>query len=497
MSGRYREKAVFGIYWMTLVSAINIVLKFLIIVVLSRLLNAYEFGLVASIQIIISFAEIFWMMGIGPAIVQKKTLTDDDVSTGNTLNVAFGIGIYCLLLLFASPISNFVGIEHTLLLKVLSIVFVIHSISGVSEALLQREMEFRIIGLINTISLSVYGISACVLAFLGFGVWALIIAQILQVSTKAALVLMKRPTRPSIHINRDSAKSLLYFGTGFTLSRLFNNLAIQGDNFVVNKTLGSSALGFYNRAYQLLMVPTDVITTVMDKVLFPFLSKLQDRNDKLAYVYLNITVLIAVVACAITTFSFILGPEIVTVVLGDAWLPLVVPFQILILSLFFRMAYKVCDALVRSLGAVYKRLWVQIVYAITVILGAFIGKEWGVEGVAIATSIAIVLNYAIMTGLAIYLTKLKISLFFRYMTTILSWCFLLAVISYGISLTLGFISSALLKMFVFGIALLVIYACGFLILMKILPTAFREFFNAIVTTTFGKVMKKRQDGRTL
>lgn len=491
MTKSHRELAVSGVYWMMMVSVANMVLKFLIIVVLSRLLTSYEFGIVAAVQIVITFADIFWMMGVGPAIVQKKILTEDDIITGNILNIAFGLCIYVVILLSSHFIAEFVGIEDVSMLKILSIVFVIHSLSGVSESLLQKDMNFKSIGIINVTALLLYGVMATLFSLFNFGAWSLVIAQIIQVSVKSILTIWKRPVRISLRFRIESAKSLLNFGTGFTLSRIFNNIANQGDYFVVNKTLGSAALGYYNRAYQLLMVPTEVIGTVLDKVLFPLLSRFQDKNEKLSYVFLNITSLVALIACPITVISLLIGEDLVQIVLGSNWGFTVVPFKILIISLFCRMAYKICDALVRSLGAIYKRLWVQIVYAATIIFGALIGKEWGINGVAITTSFAIALNYIIMTILVKHLIGVKISKLTRCLIPIILLSCVIYGFSYLVSQYVLGIPWILIRVLIISTVVGLMYLIAIKYIKKLLPAEFQEFITSIIGITFRKILPNK------
>ncbi len=486
-----RNKAVAGVYWMSFMSVANVIIKLIITMVLSRLLNPYEFGAVSAVQVVISFADIFWMMGVGPAIVQKKELSNSDITTGNILNIIFGISIYGLICFFTPLIADFVGIQNFAMLRVLSIIFIIHSISGVSESLLQKEMKFKDIGMINVISLFLYGISSIILAFLGYGAWSLVIAQLIQASSKTILSLIRRPIEVSIKFNKSSAKELMYFGTGFTLSRVFNNLANQGDYLVVNRTLGSSALGIYNRAYQLLLVPTDVIGTVMDKVLFPLLSKYQEKYDKLRYVYLNITASSALLAFPITIISLLMGDELIYIALGSNWSATVLPFRILITSLFFRMAYKISDSLVRSLGAVYKRLWIQVVYSIIVIIGAYIGKYWGISGVAVAVSIAIFLNFMLMTLLIKHLIKYKIQDLIQYLLPIVLISIIIGVISYFVTILLDGFAIALVRLIIVTLIVGILYALAFkFFIMKVMPKEFIEFSTTIIEITMKKIAPK-------
>lgn len=488
-----KDKAFLGVYWMTIMGMAGVVIKLLITMSLSRLLLPKEFGQVATIQIVISFAEIFWMMGVGSAIVQKKALSEKYIATGNTINLLLGLIIYGSIFFFASFIAGIVGSDDIMMLRILSIVFVIHSISGVSEALLQKELRFKIISIINIMATLTNGIVAVILALNGFGAWSLVFAQLLSVTIQSVLSIIYEPIKFRLIIDKESARELLNFGTGYALSKLFNNIAGQGDYFVVSQTLGSSALGFYNRAYQLLQVPTNLIATVMERVLFPLLALYQDEHEKIRYVVLNLTALMAILAFPITIVSLTMGDELVQIVLGSKWNETILPFKILIFSLFFRMAYKIGDALVRSLGAVYKRLWVQIVYAGLVIGGAYIGKDWGIIGVATTTTIAIIINYFVMTLVVGHLVELRIRDLLRYLTPILMVTLVIGFSSYLISFPLKEFSVGLVRLMIMTFFVGALYVLAFkFIMIKVMPDDFKDFIKVVKAQTIGKIHTKKK-----
>ncbi len=491
MSGSDRKKAVLGVYWMSFMSVGTVMMKLLIMTILSRLLLPVEFGAVAAVYVVVSFAEIFWMMGIGPAIIQKKTLTESDIVTGNILNILFGLIIYLVIYIFASAIAGFVGIENIPMLRVFSLIFIIHSISGVPQSLLQRDMKFKQLSLINIFSLFLYGGFAIFFALAGLGAWSLVFAHIAQAAVKTISLLIIKRIPLSLNVTMSSVKDLLFLGTGFTLSRVVNNFALQGDNFVVSRALGSFSLGFYNRAYQLLLVPTNLIGSVLDKVLFPLFAKYQDKHEKIKYVFLNITAFVALMALPITVFSLVMGGDLIRTVLGPNWDDVEVLFKVLIISLFFRTAYKISDALVKSLGAVYKRTWLQVIYATLVIGGAYIGKEWGVSGVAVSTSIAIFLSYVMVT----FLLKLQVNLKTTELITYLAPVFLvtapIGTVVYFVGLMLTDFSYPVVRLIITGTVTLILYAVSFkYFLVRSMPRDFIDFLNVIKEITFAsKVFK--------
>jgi PST family polysaccharide transporter len=485
------QKATTGVAWVGFISIANILINIVTVMILSRLFSPEQFGILSSVTIITSLASIFWMMGIGPAIVQKKDLTEEDIITGHTLNIVFGVLVYLVVFVFSGMLADFLNIADVTMIWALSLMFIIHSLSGVSEALLQREMLFKQISLINVTMTVLYGVITVFLAYMGLGVWALILGNILSVFIKSTLVLIIKSISFKFKINKESAKRLMYFGGGHTLSRLFNSLAGQGDYIVVTRTLGTEILGLYNRAYSLLNIPANLIGHVFDSVLFPLLSTYQDDKFRLRYVYGNISVAILLLSIPIIIISVLLSDKIIIFFLSEKWLMVHEPFAILMLSLFFRTAYKISDTLVRSMGAIYKRLIYQIIYAAIVIVGAYIGHFFGLSGVAWAVGLAILINYILMFALSVRLININIPTFLRMHAPVL----VVGVITYMLTrLAYSHLPDTwfniILIITTLVICLIIYIALFFIIAWKWFIPETREFFTKIYNTLFSKLLGK-------
>lgn len=281
-------------------------------------------------------------------------------------------------------------------------IFLANSLKVVSEALLQRDFRFKAIAISNVGAyLFGFGVIGIVLAVAGFGVWSLVWANIANSIIRCvALCLSCRHSwrmRPRIAALLDLWGS----GAGFALGRLGNFLAIQGDNVIVAKFLGASAVGLYSRAYQLLTLPVQVFGHALERVLFPALADLHRREESLNKTYLRALQGIALVTLPSSALVILLAPEIILGLFGDAWRASVPVIRILALAMFFRIAYTASDAVAKGVGAVYSRAWRQWFYAGAVIAGAAVGSTWGLRGVAWGVLIAILVNFALSTHLAV------------------------------------------------------------------------------------------------
>ncbi|WHT48248.1 oligosaccharide flippase family protein [Sporosarcina thermotolerans] len=242
----------------------------------------------------------------------------------------------------------------------------------------------------------------------GLGYWALVYAVLGQNITKTILLFTfeRHNMKPQIHW--DSVKELLFFGGGFTIARLSNQFALQADNLVVGRWLGSYSLGLYGRAYQLMIMPANLFGQVMDKVLFPAMARIQKEQNQLSLAYRIGITAVSFVTIPVGIFICLLSRDIVIILFGKDWLSLVPALQVLAVGLVFRTSYKISDSLVRATGAVYRRAWRQIIYALAVFSGAWIGQHWGIIGVSYGVLFAIIINYCLMTHLSMQFINLSV-----------------------------------------------------------------------------------------
>jgi O-antigen/teichoic acid export membrane protein len=299
--------------------------------------------------------------------------------------------------------------ELTDIVRVLAVLFPITGLSVVNQSLLQREMKFRQLAMVDFVAYAVgYGLVGILLALQGWGVWALAIAQLGSSSLKTILLTTVNRTRIQFALHGAECRELLSFGGGFSLSRIASYMALQADNLVVGRLMGAAALGLYGRAYQFLMAPTNLLGTLTDNVLFPAMAAVQGEKERLARAYMRATAAIVMLTLPLSALLIVLAPEFIAVLLGPGWQGVVAPFQILAGVLVFRVSYKVSSCLIRATGMVYRNAWRQWVYALAVTVGAWAGHFAGLTGVASGVAIAIMINYALMLSLSIRITGIAL-----------------------------------------------------------------------------------------
>ncbi|BFL84877.1 hypothetical protein LFREDSHE_33270 [Shewanella baltica] len=297
-------------------------------------------------------------------------------------------------------------------IKVISVLFLFEGITTVSESLLQREMKQKVIVKINFISYLIgYGVISIFLAINDFGVWSLVYGQIAQSMIKCFLVYLASDYILSLYFGKE-INELLRFGGGFTLARLFNFCATQGDNLIIGRGLGADALGLYSRAYAIMVRPVGLLGNAIDSVLFPAMSARQNDKVKLKKVFIDISELVIFVSLPLSIMLYNGSGYIITILLGPDWNEVVFPLQILSVSIVFRMGYKIGSIVTKSTGTVYLRARVEFIYAISMLVFCSFGIPYGISGVAIGALCSIILSYLMMTILSLKILNLAFVEFF-------------------------------------------------------------------------------------
>ncbi|HET9600557.1 MAG TPA: lipopolysaccharide biosynthesis protein [Acidimicrobiales bacterium] len=401
--------AVSGFAWSGLGYGSQALGQILVLAVLARYVSADDFGVISATLLVIGIGKLFTQSVVGPAVVQRPQLERRHRVTAFWLAVVSGLAVAVATVLMAPVVERFFRFENLEpVLLVLSFSFVLQAPAVLSEALMQRELDFRRLAMADAVSFFVgYCAVGVILAVAGAGVWALVGANLAQVAVHSALLLTLRRPEVSAEFDRAAAGEILHFGGGFTAGKVFNYAAGQGDYFVIGRWMTASDLGYYSRAYQLVAMPAMLLGQMMDRVLFPVMASFQHDRARLAEAYRRGISLVATVMAPLSVLIVMLAPEIVRVLLGPDWGPVVAPLRVLALGLVCRTGYKISDSLARSVGTVYKRAWRQAIYAALVVTGALVGRRWGITGVAWGVLFAIVVNYAAMAALSLASTGMS------------------------------------------------------------------------------------------
>jgi PST family polysaccharide transporter len=397
------QRTLRGIGWSSLGTLAQVVANLAVTVLLARLLSPEDFGVVAVGMVVISFCQVFTRLGVGPSIIQRAELGPAHVDTGVGLSLALSAGMWALVTLGAPVLAAFFRTpEAAPVMRALAPVLAIRGLGIVSEAQLMRELRFRSLAPIQAASyLLGFGGLGVGLAVGGAGAWALVAAQVAQAALETTILLIMQPIRRPPRLQPQAARELMSFGGGVTLGRLANYVSLQGDNVIVARWLGAEALGLYTRAYRLMAYPANLFGDAVDTVLFPAMAAVQKDSERLARAYRRGLFAISVATMPVSALLVVLAPEAVRVVLGPVWNGLVAPLQILAAGVFFRIGYKLSASLLRASGHVYRLAAFKWLHAGMLIGGAWLGRPYGLRGVAAGVTIALAVHFLVLTRAAV------------------------------------------------------------------------------------------------
>ncbi len=388
------EKFYFGLKWKGLTQVSVYTSQLLVTIIMARLLLPKDFGLLGIVQIFIAFSTTIVNMTIKPALIQKKEITADDMASGNFIALIFGVLFLFLFWVGSYPLSIFFKIrELNGIMKIFGFKFIFDSMSIVSLSILRREIDYKSLFFISSVSIVVgQGCVPIVLALLNFGVYSLVFGSIsasIILFVSSFVIFRKKGYSFRIKYYKKEIIYILKFGLWTTFTNLVNLVAIRGDYFIIGKWLNTYLLGIYTKSYYLMQFGSTAIVEVFSNVLFPVLSRIQENKKKIKDFLIGFIPIMALIVMSIMIFVIFYSEEIIMVVLGDKWSFAIAPLKTLAFFGVFRGVYKIFDSVILSLGKVKFQFFIHSLYAILIIVSTLVGLKWGIIGISYGVGISI------------------------------------------------------------------------------------------------------------
>lgn len=369
---------------------------FIVSIVLARILAPEDYGTIALVTVFTTILQVFVDSGLGTALIQKKEADDLDFSSVFFFNFAVCIILYIGMFIAAPFIAEFYNDSSlTSVVRVISLTIVISGVKGIQQAYVSRNMMFKrfffsTIG--GTIFSAVFGI---VLAYQGFGVWALVAQQLSNTAIDTLILWLTVKWRPKLMFSWNRLKTLLVFGWKLLVSALLDTCYNNLRNLIIGKMYSSADLAYYNQGDKFPKVIVTNINTSIDSVLLPTMSSAQDDRERVK----NMT------RRAIKTSTYVMAPlmmglafcsvPIVHLVLTDKWLPCVPFLRIFCVTYMF---YPIHTANLNAINAMGRSDWFLRLEVIKKIVGMAIllSTMWfGVMAMAYSLLLSSVLSQII------------------------------------------------------------------------------------------------------
>lgn len=373
----------------------NVFIQLIINSILARLLTPDDYGIVAVITVFINFFTIIADMGIGPAIIQYKDLGEKQISDIFVFTFFVSVLISIGFVAFSYPLSIFYYNNVYIKLGIiLSISIFFNVLNIVPNALLLKDKQFKALGIRTLIITVIGGIITIILALNGAKYYALVINSALVGSLTFVFNLYYSKIKIYLKFNMESIKKIKRYSSyqfGFSIINYFSrNL----DNLLIGKLFGQSALGYYDKAYKLMLYPVQNLTHVITPTLHPILSEYQNNKEIIYKSYIKVVKVLSLLASFFGVFCFFSSKEIILIMFGDQWIKSIPSFRLLSLSIWAQMVTSCSGPIFQATGKT-KLLFIQgiITTSITVIcltIGLYLRS---IESVASFITIAFSLHF--------------------------------------------------------------------------------------------------------
>lgn len=378
------RQIVTGAGWNFIGQTARQVISLATMIILARLLSPDDFGLVAMTYVVSSFAYMFSTMGMGSAIIQRKEINDEYLSTAFWVSVVSGV-IVTVFMICSGPIVAifFRKSEITCIVAVLSLSFVFGGISVTHRSILTRRMAFKSIAYVEISGTCLGSLVAIFAAMNGMGYWSLVFQELVSVIVKVPLFWFAGDRwRPQLLFSRACFKELFGFSSYILLGNFVNYFNRNGDNIIIGRFLGAIQLGYYDRAYALMLKPLQYISYSVGRALFPALSNIQNDKEQVREIYLKMVKTISLITFPMMVGLSIIARDVILLVYGPKWEPVIPVFAVLCYVGLFQSIGTTVGDIYYSQGRSALAFKMTCIVSPFIWLAFWIGSFWGIQGVA-------------------------------------------------------------------------------------------------------------------
>jgi len=377
--------------------------------ILARQLNPKDFGLVALAGVLLKLFFAFGQATVGSYIIYDRSEgREERVQAAFWLNMAMILGICLVFIPFSSVLAMFYDeflLQPVLLVILLRLIF--SQISVVPEALIRRQIDYRMLVMRDSALAFVSAGLGVGMALTGWGVWSLIIPAVIVTIPRAILVMWMARWVPKLNFGFRYWREIFTYIKSLIGTTLLQALGNDGDSLVIGKLLGNSALGIYDRAWKTSNLITQNLVAVIADVAMPSLSTLRSRPEALRQAYHRMLRFLAIVAFPLLIGMFVLADDLIMLLYGPKWAASVLPLRILIIFTLQRAVGSPVGTLYNAVGRPDIGLKLNLAMLPLYFLAIIFGASLGINGVALAVTVIRTLGGFVAIYLACTLVELS------------------------------------------------------------------------------------------
>lgn len=383
-----RSLAAKGFVLIGAAQAYKILIGFASNVILIRILAPSDFGLIAMVAACLALINLIQDLGLNQASIQRQQISQRQVSALFWVSVAFSAALALVFAASAPAITWFFREERVnSLVLAFSVLVLITGFQSQHIALLNRNLRFTALAAIEVAVATTTAVVGVALAWLTESYWALFAASAASTVVRLLAAWFSSGWRPGWPSFDGEFKEIFLFGSGISGFNIVNYFSRNADNLLIGRTYGSEQLGYYDRAYRLLLFPLHQIQGPLGRVMLPILSRLQTEPERYKKAYSECVSAMMLVTQPGLLFLIVFAGEVFMILFGPRWQPAVPIFQWLGVAGLHQIMTTTLGWLFVSQGRGGDFFKIGLYASVTTVLAFLVGLKWGPVGVAAAYTI--------------------------------------------------------------------------------------------------------------
>jgi len=363
-------------------------------IVLARVLTPEEFGKMAAITVLIGFSRLVIDLGLSASLIQKKEVSDKYYSTVFLFHILAGLLFVILMQAGSGLIEEFFGMEGLgEISSVCAWLYILQAITFVPTSQLEKRRQFRFIARIELYSISLSTLLAILLAWQGYGIWALVANLYCMWIVKVVLTYYFSRWMPRISISKPEIQELWLFSRYLFAMQVFNYATANLDKILIGRYLGAQTLGAYRYGDRIAQLPTMLVNAIFGRVLFPAFSSYQDDKSRIRYQYLKAVKMVSFITFPLLLGVSVISDHIVVTLLGEKWSEMIVILPLLSMSFLLSTIGVLNLNIYKALGRTKRLFKISLVLRLNVVVCLLIGLQYGLIGLLIGLLFARIVNY--------------------------------------------------------------------------------------------------------
>ncbi len=369
------NKIVKGFFWKLMerfgVQGIQFVLQ----LILARLLVPEYYGILSMMLVFVNLANVFTQRGLNMALIQNKDVTEEDYSSVFWVTLGIALVMYAVIFFSAPAIADFYDMQEIVTpLRALALMLLPGAINSIQLAKVSRELDFKKVFYGSVGGILIAGLAGVAVAFLGGGLWALVVQNILNTTVACFVMLATVKWRPRMVCNIRRVAELFRFGWKLLVSGLLDTLFMDLNSLVIGKKYDSGTLGYYNRGAQFPQFVINAVNGAIQSVMLPAMSAQQDDVGKVKNMMRTSMSMSAYIIFPMMAGLAAVATPLVSLLLTDKWLPCVPYMQVYCFSLAFHPVHSCNLQAINAMGRsdlflkleIIKKIYGIVVLAIAV-----------------------------------------------------------------------------------------------------------------------------------